>query len=85
MPKLKIKTRRQEALQSHQDRQGQARQGFQEPHPHQEGHQAHSSSARRRLCGRHQHGRCPQDDPLQISNETFEIGGYYKWQESRAR
>ena len=33
----------------------------------------------------HQHGRCPQDDPLQISNETFEIGGYYKWQESRAR
>ena len=22
---------------------------------------------------------------LQISNETFEIGGYYKWQESRAR
>ena len=46
---------------------------------------SHSSSARRRLCGRHQHGRCPQDDPLQISNETFEIGGYYKWQESRAR
>ena len=37
------------------------------------------------LCRRHQHGRCPQDDPLQISNETFEIGGYYKWQESKAR
>ena len=34
--------RRQEALQSHQDRQGQARQGFQEPHPqrHSKDHQA---------------------------------------------
>ena len=85
MPKLKTHSGAKKRFNLTKTGKVKARQGFQEPHPHQEGHQAHSSSARRRLCGRHQHGRCPQDDPLQISNETFEIGGYYKWQESRAR
>ena len=33
-------------------------------------------SARRRLCGHHQRGRHPQDDPLQVRHETFEIGGF---------
>ena len=42
----------------------------------QEGHQAQARSARRRLCGRDQRGRCPQDDPLQIRIIDAEIGGY---------
>ena len=39
--------------------------------------QADSSPARRWLCGRYQYGCRPQDDPLQVSYETFEIGGFY--------